>query len=79
MKIRIALFSSKTSQEAVDAINKKLGTTYTVFDYNAWESGMDTEGSKQFAKSVEKYVGSTKYKIVTALALVALKLKHLIK
>jgi hypothetical protein len=76
MKITIP---TKTTEEAVNAINKKLGTHYTVFDYAAWESGIDNEGTRRFASSVEQYVGSFQYGVVTRLALAALKIKRLFR
>lgn len=76
MKISI---SGSSTQDAVNAINAKLGTDYTVFDYAAWESGMDTEGSREFAAAVEKYIGGAEYRMVTTLALAVLKLKRLFR
>lgn len=78
MKIQVSL-STVSNQEAVDAINKKLGTKFTVFDYNAWEKGAQTEAAAEFAKAVEKFVGTPAYKLTSKLAFISGWLSALLK
>lgn len=73
--MKISISTEPSNQEAVDAINKKLGTSFTVFDYHAWESGQTGGNTQEFADAVKAYTGSTAYNAVSKYAYFAGYLK----
>ncbi len=74
--MRISISSLPSNQEAVDAINSKLGTKFTVFDYKAWENGT---GSPEFEKAVSDYVGNKLFKVATSLFIAMHRIKRKFK
>ena len=78
MKVKVRT-SMSDAELLVAAMNKKLGTQYTAYDYLAWESGQQTDGAEAFAKSVEQYVGKFPYAAVSFIARLRNRFVHALK
>ena len=50
-----------SNQAVVDDVNKTLGTSFTIYDYNAWVSCSDSEAAKKFGIGVRALLGRFSY------------------
>lgn len=57
-----------SDEEAVSAINAKLGTDFTAADYARWERGDKSRRSQEFDEAVQKYVGAPAFRLTESIA-----------